>query len=249
MLRILGAGLTCILFMSLFYSCSSTKNLKPVTERPLIEVLNGVENNFINYEFFSAKARIKYNGEESKAGGRSNIIMIRDSLIWMNFKKMSVEGARTLIRPDSCWVLYRFDDIYESGRTQEFLDYYKIYLPFGDFQNLMIGNFPVPKREEVLRYFSDEYYHITFYHNSDHYEYLVNEDYSIFRVLIKDTFGREITVRLTDYGDGQFATHKELAINIPNEGYSRISMKLSSVEFNVPKAIKFEIPAHYTRLP
>lgn len=242
---------TGILFLLLFVitACTTSKKIKPVPFRNLNEVLTGLHQNQIKYQYFSAKARIKYNGEESKAGGRSNIRMIKDSLIWMNFKKMSVEGARTLIRPDSCWVLYRFDDIYESGTTREFLDYYRIYLPFGELQNLLIGNFYIPKEQEVIRYEVGDYYHLTFQLNGDHYEYLINNDYRIFRILIRDTFGREMTATLTDYGEELIATHKEVAINVPGEGLSNITMKLSSIEFDIPKTIKFEIPDHYTRLP
>ncbi len=239
-----------VLLISLFItSCASNNKIKPVSKRPLTVVLEGMKSKFIDYTYFSTKLRLKYNGEESKVGGRSRLLMIKDSLIWMNFKKLSVEGARTLIKPDSCWVLYRFDDIYESGRTQEFLDYYKIYLPFGDLQNLLVGNFHIPEANNVQHYELADRYHIVFNLNADRYEYLINEDFSIFRMIIRDTFGREITVTQTEYGEEHIATHKELLIDIPGEGRSKISMKLSNIEFEVIKDIKFEIPAHYTRIP
>ena len=230
-------------------SCSTSNKLIPVAKIPVDQVLAGIEGRIIDYEHFSARARIRYNGEESKAGGRSNIRMIRDSLIWMNFKKLSVEGVRTLIRSDSCWVLYRFDDIYESGTTQEFLDYYKIYLPFGRLQDLLVGNFVVPESSQILDYKTGEYYDLAFYSGVDYYEYRVNGDFSMSRVLIRDAYDREMIISLSDYGTDNFAYRKELEIKLPGEGASIISLKLSSVEFDVPKTIKFEIPDHYRRLP
>ena len=230
-------------------SCASPEKITPVTKRSLDEVLDGLKQQRVEYEFFSAKARIKFNGEDSKVGGRSNIRMIKDSLIWMNFKKLSIEGARTLITPDSCWVLYRFDDIYESGTTQEFLDYYKIYLAFGDLQDMLVGNLRIPSSEEILHYEAADYYHLVFQTNGDHYEYLLKDDYRIFKVKIKDTAGREFTSTFRDYGEEQIASRKDVSIHIPGEGLSTFSMKFSSIEIDVPKKIKFEIPDHYTRLP
>lgn len=230
-------------------SCKSKSVIVQVTPRSLEEVIDGLDSSRIEYNFFSAKAKIKFNGEDAKLGGRSTIRMVRDSLIWMNFKKLSFEGARALIKPDSAWVLYRQDDLYEVAPTQEFLDYHKILRPFDELQELLIGNYPIPSLEEVERFSSRIYHEISFILHGERYEYLVNEDFSIFRASIRDRYGRIVRATFTDYDEHKFATKKDFEIEMPGEALTKISIHLSSIEFNVPKEIRFEIPNHYTRLP
>ena len=99
----------------------------------------------------------------------------------MNFKKLTVEGARVLITPDSTWVLYRLDDFYESGPTKEFLDFYKVYRPFEQLQDMLIGNFPIPTDTLSVEQSQNEYYEISFTDNDELFKYLINEDLSIFK--------------------------------------------------------------------
>ncbi len=192
---------------------------------------------------------MKYNGEESRIGGRMNIIAQRDSLIWMNFKKFSVEGARTLIQPDSIWIVYRLDDLYEQGTTQEYLDYYKVSMSFKDLQGLLVGNLPIPTIADLTIFQSDQYYHLGFVYDDNQYKYLLNEDLTLHKASIKDSFERSVIVSFDDYDDQLFAKRKDIEIITPEEGQSKISIKFSNVTFDVPKKIKFDIPTHYRHLP
>jgi len=110
------ACLMAIVTASLF-SCKTGKDqIMQVTPRSISEVLDSLSTDTLSYDFFYGKAKMKYNGEESKIGGRMTIMMVPDSVIWMVFKKLSIEGARVLIRPDSTWVLYRQEDLYEAKK-------------------------------------------------------------------------------------------------------------------------------------
>jgi len=230
-------------------ACSSSKEMAKVPELGLSQVIEGLKSHVIYYDFFYGKARIKYNGEEVKVGGRSTIMMISDSLIWMNMKKLSIEGVRTLIEPDSTWILYRQDKICEQGSTQDFLDFYKIYVPFRELQDILVGNVPIPELADVQKYASDTFYKITFDRGNDHYQYWLNENFTIHTIVIKDILGRIIQITHSDYNEDNFATRKEIEVEIPGESVSKVSIKFSKVEFDIPKTIKFEIPPHYTVIP
>ena len=232
----------------IYFSCTSTKQLVRVTPVALEDLLAGLSNQLVEYEHFKAKARIKYNGEDAKLGGRSHIIMVRDSLIWMNFKKVSVEGARVLITKDSMFILYRLDNVYEKGNTREILDYHRIYRPFKDLQDIFVGNLPIPDSKDVLQFKSDEYHRLAFNKGEEDFEYLINEDLSIFKVFISDRFGRKIIGTFTDYDSDKIATRKEFVVNTPDVENSKFTIKLSAIEIDEPKEIKFEIPDHYTLL-
>ena len=68
------------------YSCKSTEKVSKLKKTNLNELLERLESNTREYEYFSAKAKLKYSGPELNVSGRSNIRMIKDSLTWMNFK-------------------------------------------------------------------------------------------------------------------------------------------------------------------
>lgn len=247
--KLIRGGLCFIILSFLLTACKTTQSVSTVAPRQAKEVLDSLNIRYIEYSFFTASARMKYNGEESKIGGRMKIIMQPDSLVWMNFKKFSIEGARVLIRADSVKILYRQEDVYETRSTQAYFDHYNIDLSFRSLQELMIGNLPIPKEEDIDKYHTDQYYNIGFNHEGGNYQYMINEDFSIFRASITDSAGRQIIATFGDYDDRMFAKRKDIEITTPGNGTSKISMKLSDVVFDTPKSIKFDIPSHYTRLP
>ena len=228
-----------IAFIIICSACKSSQINIDVPERSLEEVLNGLSSNKVEYQFFSSKAKIKLNGNEVKLGGRSHIRMIKDSLIWMNFKKLNIEGARALITPDSTWILYRQDNLYEVGGTEELLYNLDIFRPFGEIQDILLGNLPTPSRTDIKDFSISNFYKLSFEINGDYYQYLIKQDYSIFRALIKDRFGRTILATFSEYDDQKFSTKKEFNIDSPEAGETTFVIKLSSIEFDVPKKNHF----------
>jgi hypothetical protein len=47
---------------------------------------------------------------------------------------------------------------------------------------------------------------------------------------------------------GWFPYLRTLEASSPETGEMRLSIELNEVEFNVPKSIRFEIPAHYEKV-
>jgi len=231
------------------YSCKSTEKLAKVKKTSLNELLESLDSNTHEYEYFSAKAKLKYNGPELNVSGRSNIRMIKDSLTWMNFKKVSIEGSRALMTQDSFWILYRFDDIYESGSFDELMDYYKIGLSFDDFQDLIVGNYYVPKPDEVRSLTSEVLHILDFHRGVNRYQYGIDGDFKIRKMLISDPFGRTVIVTMDDFSDTGIAQSKDCQILLEDGQTASVSIDLNDIEFDIPKTIKFDIPQHYTRLP
>jgi len=238
----------CLVTLCALVSCATQKKLKPIKAVPLEELLNGVESKQQDYTFFSAKGRVKYNGDEFKIGGRCNIRMIKDSLIWMNFKKLSIEGARVLITQDSFKIKYSYENCYEIGTLEEFLEEYNINFSFSELQDFIVGNLAIPEAEDIQGFDTDIYHKIDFTKNTKRYSYQVNEDFSLFRILLLDELDRSLHATFTDYNDQGFGESRELLIETPEEGAFKVGIDLSSVQFDVPKTIKFEIPSHYRKL-
>jgi len=92
-----------VLFLSLtFLSCKTKKNipskdLEDISQETLLDrVLNPQYADFIDAK---AKGRIKNTYGTDK--GVFYIRMIKDSVIWMAVKRLSIEGGRALINQDS----------------------------------------------------------------------------------------------------------------------------------------------------
>lgn len=230
-------------------SCSGSKELPRAKKESIEEILDGMQSAQRDYTWFSAKAKIKFEGEEMRLGGRSNIRMIKDSLIWMNFKKLSIEGSRALIRQDSFWIIYRLDDLYESGTYQELMDAYDLDLSFTELQDLIVGNYPIPKQDLIERFKTKKTHQLYFTEGQNQYEFSIDGHYHMRDFIIRDIFNRQVFGSYSDYQEDQFAHHKEIRIIMEDGSEGSVTLNLSNVEFDVPKSIKFEVPSHYIKLP
>lgn len=229
--------------------CKGTKEIPKAQKASLEEILEGLKANQISYEFFSAKAKVNFEGEEMRIGGRANIRMIKDSLIWMNFKKLSVEGSRVLITRDSFWIVYRLDKMYESGTFSELMEAYDMQVSFAELQDLIVGNFPIPSSNEIGRYATKKTHDLYFSQNATQYEYQMDGNYKMRTFLLKDIVGRTISGVYNDYSIQNFSSKKDLQVHLEDGTTARINMDFSDVEFDEPRKIQFEVPANYYRLP
>jgi hypothetical protein len=231
------------------FGCKGSKEIPKAQKASLEEILNGLKQNQISYEFFSAKAKVSFEGEEMRMGGRANIRMIKDSLIWMNFKKLSVEGSRALITRDSFWIVYRLDKMYESGTFNELMEAYDMEVSFAELQDLIVGNFPVPLSNEIGRYATKKTHDLYFYQNATQYEYQMDGNFKMRSFLLKDILGRTISGVYNDYSIQNFSSKKDLQVHLEDGTTARINMDFSDVEFDEPRKIQFEVPTNYYRLP
>lgn len=243
-----GIYLVCLALV-LGFGCGGAKHLVKVPVKSLEQVIEGNQKNQRDYTWFSAKAKVKFEGESTSIGGRATIRMIKDSLIWMNFKKLSIEGSRILITRDSFWIAYRLDNLYESGTLQELLIAYDLDLSFREFQNFIIGNLEIPEKEKISSFRSADLYELYFNKVGENHRYFLNKDFYVSKFLFQDQFNRYLEVHNDSFEDDLFAYDRIIVADLGDGNKSKISLSFSDVEFNVAKSVPFEIPSHYVRLP
>ena len=232
----------------MLFSCAAPKVVTPVKEAELDEVLNGLASCELDYTWFAARARVKFQNSDSRMGGRCNIRMIKDSLIWMNFKKLSIEASRILLTKDSFWIKYPLDKMYEAGPLQELMDYYELKLNFGELQDLIAGNFVVPEAKMVDQFETKSHHEISFQDLLIDYKYQIDGKYQVRKFSISDHLNRKIIGGYDDYDQRHIARLKEFAVS-DESGIAKVSFKFSDIEIDVEKSIVFEIPEHYYKLP
>lgn len=248
MIRSFAISIACIIVL-LAAGCKSKKEFVKAKKMPLAELLTGMESQQRDYHFFSAKARVKYVGDDMRGSGKANVRMIKDSLIWMNFKKLSIEGARTLIRPDSFYIVYRLEDMYESGTFEELMTAYDLDVTFEELQNIIAGNMPLPTADEVNAFETKDYHQLRFNQGSQYYDYQIDGDLHLLNFSWKDGGMRLVSGALDKYDETHFAQDKTIHAVLEDGTRGELSLSLYDVEFDVPKKIKFEVPSHYRRLP
>ena len=95
---------TYIFYFSLFIflfltSCKSkqvisNQDIPKKSTRFLLKKMNQQE---VDVDWFSSKAKIKYSDQYDRIGATANIRMRKDSVLWMNVKKAGVEAFRIKI--------------------------------------------------------------------------------------------------------------------------------------------------------
>lgn len=109
----------------------------------------------IDFEYLHGKARLTYRDNTKEREVKANIRIRKDSVIWMSFSVIGVQGGKVLINKDSITILsnlekeyYVFDYAELSKRFNFKIDYFVI-------QSAMLGN-PVMSKSLGDKITSDE---------------------------------------------------------------------------------------------
>lgn len=246
-----GVLFVCVLTLT-FISCKSKKvqTTETFKERTADQLAEAIENHNVDYDWFTAKAKIHFKSSYESGRVTATVRIKKDSLIWMNFKKFGLSMARMQITTDSIYVMYPFDNYYERGTIDKYSKQYGIDLEFKKIQSFLVGNCLIPDEANIKsRRIGEEY---ELYSSSDGYTVKYMLDPGSLKVnehSIIDSYGREVLIDFSDYkkaGKHKNYSHKRTyyAPIDANENASA-DISISDVEFNVPKSTPFNIPSHY----
>lgn len=251
MIKTLYPIVSIIFFVGL-YSCKSTKSISQGDQRKSNkELQHAIDHHNYDFEWFSAKGSIKYRTLDEVGKATINIRMKKDSIVWMQIKKYGLEISRALMTPDSVFVVYRWERFYEKGLLEEYTAAYNTNFNFSELQDFFFGNVTTSDHTEVISQDSSAY-HLTAREEGIRYDYYINPyNLSLEKISIKDIGQREVLGKYGDYRTDEnrnvFSYFREYTFKEDNE-VTYISLDYSNIEIDVPKNIRFEIPAHYDRL-
>ncbi len=232
--------------------CKSKKKVDAPT-RSIEDIKIALENHNIDYQWFTAKAKIKVTKPGEFIPSATAFLRVqRDSAIWMVFKKLNIEVARALIKPDSFCIVYRFDRVYEKASTSELFDAYQLDLNFREVQDYLIGNIPdiVTDNMEVRQNQKEiicqtEIDRFLTYLRLDPYT-LQLDGFDIFNQKNESVVGRFEKFKEVD---GQLLSmDREFIIDSEEIGKSKAKINLSDVKINQPATMRFSIPSHYEQI-
>jgi hypothetical protein len=129
-------------FLILFAACSK-KTISPTIGTPKA-TLNVEE---IDFEYFQGKARMILRDAKKEREVKANIRVRKDSVIWMTFSVIGVQGGKALINKDSITIVSNLDKEYYVFDYAELSKRFNIDINYQVIQSAMLGN-PIIARKE-----------------------------------------------------------------------------------------------------
>ncbi|HQU59467.1 MAG: DUF4292 domain-containing protein [Phaeodactylibacter sp.] len=238
-----------------FSSCSTARKggktaRKEINSAYLLEQLSQTR---LQPDWFESKLRIDYSDESQSVSASATIRMKRDSLVWLSVRKLGFELARMLVTTDSVYALDRINNEY----TIESLDFlatsYGLPADLRQLQDFILGNAiffdPTGMKAEPL----GSAYHLSGRGAQMESDYWIDaSDFHLNRMAFNDIRNEQkMSVGLEEYGqlsgNQKFSYLRNLELDGRYTGKTTVGLKFSSVETDIPKDIRFEIPNRYTR--
>jgi hypothetical protein len=137
-------GLIVVLFSLLVISCSK-KVVSPLTvaaPKPTLAIEE------IDFEYLHGKARMILRDAQKERDVKANIRVRKDSVIWMTFSVIGVQGGKALINKDSITIVSNVDKEYYVFEYDELSKRYNFEINFNVIQAAMLGNLINPRSEQ-----------------------------------------------------------------------------------------------------
>jgi hypothetical protein len=269
--------LPCILVVGAMttMACKSKQKIQTTTTQPtkttpppplsIAEILNGMAGNALQAEWLSSDAALDYKGKPMNIAASSTWRYRKDSIIWVNVKKLGFPVARILVRRDSIFALNLLQSQYLAKDFAYIERMLGVPANFDLVQDLMLGkpifltNKDLLTAEKaadgdwILR--GDDRDGSTTKNGGWQVTYRVAANSFLLKEMLfeQSNIGRSLRITYSDYQQLQganFAYLRTIAANSLETGAVTLEFELNaeSMEVDVPKTIRFEIPSHYEKM-
>lgn len=222
----------------------------PIPQYTRGEVYNALVEHNVDFDWWVGKGKVNIESPDQSGSGKAYLRMQKDSIIWMSAKKFKVEGMRMKIIPDSFWIKYNLEKIYQAGSVNELMGQNKLGVGFTDFQQLLAGNIMLP--DSVQAEFTQEGSKIQLKDQDFDFSYQYFFDpytLDLVKVFIEDRYGRRIKIEYEEYKkieEGNYILPHKRTLLIENE--IRMEFDFSEILINVPKKTAFSISNRYRQV-
>jgi hypothetical protein len=101
----------------------------------------------IDFDYFHGKARMVFKDEKKERDVKANIRIRKDSVIWMNFSVIGVQGGKALINRDSITVVSTVDKEYFVFDYKEMSSRFNFMINYEAIQAAILGNLISPRSD------------------------------------------------------------------------------------------------------
>jgi len=139
---------TRLLLMALcFLTLSCSKKITSTTTSPAVTPKPNLVIEEIDFEYFHGKARLILRDANKENEVKANIRVRKDSVIWMTFSVIGVQGGKALINKDSITIVHNVKKEYYVFDYAELSKRYNFTINYDVIQAAMLGN-PIIHRQE-----------------------------------------------------------------------------------------------------
>lgn len=211
-------------------------------------------NQMDNIQSISARAKVYAEGEGMVAEASANLIWIRDSILWLNIKKLGIEAVRILVTRDSFFMLNRLDKTYQADAINTLEHDYGLPEGFPLLQHMVLASAWLAPDIALEADIKDSLHRLSGSNNRLAVDYRLEEGSFVLRQasFIQQRDSRLLYLQFGGFeklhGAGIFPYIRRIEAFSPEIGPLSLDLVLSDVEINVPKSYRFEIPSHYQLL-
>jgi hypothetical protein len=255
-----------------FFACRPTKKIQKIEEaiskkdtvetvvitqtasvdsaKLIAELIDKVNHKRIEFNTFSAKAKIDYESQEQKDGGTAHIRIQKDKFLWISLTgPLGVEGFRMLVTPDSVTLMNKLNKTVQY-RTIEYLqELTDIPFDFATLQDLIVGN-PIFTNNNVVSYKNSGNDLLVLMVGSIYKHLLtLDNDYKIVHSKLDDVNvirNRTCDITYSDYENKEgfpFATKR--VITVAEKSRLELKMDFKQYAFNPALTFPFNVPKNY----
>lgn len=114
------------------------------TPRPTLEIAE------IDFDYFQGKARMVLRDGTKERDVKANIRMRKDSVIWMTFSVIGVQGGKALINHDSITIVSNVDKEYYVFEYEELSKRFNFDINYHVIQSAMLGNLIMDRKQSDI---------------------------------------------------------------------------------------------------
>lgn len=131
-------------FMAFACSKKTTSPTLSMTPKPSLTIEE------IDFEYFHGKARMILRDANKEREVKANIRIRKDSVIWMTFSVIGVQGGKALINKDSITIVSNVDKEYYVFEYDELTKRYNFPINYEVIQAAMLGNPLITRKEDDI---------------------------------------------------------------------------------------------------
>ncbi|MCE2994317.1 MAG: DUF4292 domain-containing protein [Cyclobacteriaceae bacterium] len=133
---------TWVVFCAALLLMSCSKKAIPTLPLPP----KSIDIQEIDFEYFHGKARLNFKDNTKEREVKANIRIRKDSVIWMTFSVIGVQGGKALINKDSITIVSTVNKEYYVYSYEELSKRFNFKIDFYVIQAAMLGNLIIPKQ-------------------------------------------------------------------------------------------------------
>ncbi len=220
--------------------------------RYIHEVYDRILKNGIDFNTFSAKVKVDFEGSDGKKSDFNAFIRLKkDSVMWISIiAALGIEGFKVLVTPDSVKVINKIDKVIQLRSVEYLREVARIPLSFEELQDLLIGN-PVYLDSNIVSYKKEERT-VSLISIGELFKHLVTvsgDDYSLQHSKLDDVDAvraRTADITYSGYetkGNIRFSTIRRITVS--EKSKLEIRLEFKQWDFNGDLSFPFNMPRNY----